>query len=107
MATLQFLYRSKKDKGSLTIRFRHSSNIHYRYATKIVSNKEYWFTTKGKHKNLNDIANKGTAGVKNHKNFKIIIKSMSLPANSAMYNQMVCNTKINIKITKTLKNVLR
>ena len=46
-------------------------------------------------------------GVKNHKNFKIIIKSMSLPANSAMYNQMVCNTKINIKITKTLKNVLR
>ena len=67
MATLQFLYRSKKDKGSLTIRFRHSSNIHYRYATKIVSNKEYWFTTKGKHKNLNDIANKGTAEVKNHK----------------------------------------
>ena len=46
-------------------------------------------------------------GVKNHKNFKIITKSMSLPANSAMYNQMVCNTKINIKITKTLKNVLR
>jgi hypothetical protein len=31
---------------------------------------------------------------------------MSLPANSAMYNQIVCNTKINIKITKTLKNVL-
>ena len=52
MATLQFLYRSKKDKGSLTIRFRHSSNIHYRYATKIVSNKEYWFNTKGKHKNF-------------------------------------------------------
>ncbi|MCG1035767.1 tyrosine-type recombinase/integrase [Polaribacter sargassicola] len=67
MATLQFLYRSKKEKGNLTIRFRHSSNIHYRYTTKIVSNKEYWFTTKGKHKNLNDIANKGTAEVKNHK----------------------------------------
>lgn len=67
MATLQFLYRSKKDKGNLTIRFRHSSNIHYRYTTKIVSNKEFWFTTKGKHKNLNDIANKGTAEVKNHK----------------------------------------
>jgi integrase len=67
MATLQFLYRSKKDKGNLTIRFRHSSNIHYRYATKIVSNKEYWFNTKGKHKNLNDIANKGTGEVKNHK----------------------------------------
>jgi integrase len=67
MATLQFLYRSKKDKGNLTIRFRHSSNIHYRYTTKIVSNKEYWFTTKGKHKNLNDIANKGNAVVKNHK----------------------------------------
>ena len=46
-------------------------------------------------------------GVKNHKNFKMIKKSMSLPANSAMYSQMVCNTKINIKITKTLKNVLR
>jgi integrase len=67
MATLQFLYRSKKDKGNLTIRFRHSSNIHYRYTTKIVSNKEYWFTTKGRHKNLNDIANKGTSEVKNHK----------------------------------------
>ncbi|MGJ8744400.1 tyrosine-type recombinase/integrase [Polaribacter sp.] len=67
MATLQFLYRSKKDKGNLTIRFRHSSNIHYRYATKIVSEKKYWFTTKGKHKNLNNITIGGDSFVKNHK----------------------------------------
>lgn len=67
MATLNFIYRSKKDKGNLTIRFRHSSNIHYRYKTEIISYKKYWFTTKGKHKNLNDIANKGTAEIKNHK----------------------------------------
>ena len=67
MATLQFLYRSKKDKGNLTIRFRHTKNIHYRYVTNIVSEKKYWFTTIGRHKNLNNIATGGDAVVKNHK----------------------------------------
>jgi NAD(P)H-dependent flavin oxidoreductase YrpB (nitropropane dioxygenase family) len=46
-------------------------------------------------------------GAKNHRNFNIMKKSMSLPASSAMYNQMVCNTKMNIKIMKTLKNVFK
>ena len=67
MATLQFLYRSKKDKGNLTIRFRHTKNIHYRYVTKIVSEKKYWFTTTGRHKNLSNIATGGDGVVKNHK----------------------------------------
>ena len=67
MATIQFLYRSKKDKGNLTIRFRHSSNIHYRYATNIISKRDYWFTSKGKHKNLNNISIGGDHNVKNHK----------------------------------------
>ena len=46
-------------------------------------------------------------GVKNHKNFRIIEKDKSLPASSEIYNQMVCNTKMNIKIIKTLKNVFK
>lgn len=46
-------------------------------------------------------------GVKNHKNFKIIENDKSFPASSEMYNQMVCSTKMNIKIIKTLKNVFK
>src|SRR5690554_8133608 len=42
-----------------------------------------------------------------HKNFRTIHVSKSLPANSDMYSQMVCKTKMNIKIMKTLANVFK
>jgi hypothetical protein len=46
-------------------------------------------------------------GETNHRNFKTIKKSRSLPASSLIYNQIVCKTKMNIKIMKTLKNVFK
>ena len=46
-------------------------------------------------------------GVKNHKNFRIMARERSLPASSEMYSQMVWSTKMNIKMMKTLKKVLR
>src|SRR5690625_758039 len=57
------------------------------------------------------IVNGSTKGIivgeKYQRNFRIIIVSKSFPANSAMYNQMVCNTNINIRMTKTPKKVFR
>ena len=41
------------------------------------------------------------------RNFRMIQTSKSLPASSLMYSQMVCSTKMNIKIMKTLINVFK
>ena len=46
-------------------------------------------------------------GVMYIKNFKIVAMSKSLPANSLIYNQMACKTKISMSITNTLIKVLR
>lgn len=41
------------------------------------------------------------------KNLKITVISKSLPANSEINNQIVCNKKININMMNTEKNVFR
>ena len=41
------------------------------------------------------------------RNFRIIQMSKSRPANSEIYSQTVCRIKMNIKIMKTLRNVLK
>jgi hypothetical protein len=46
-------------------------------------------------------------GVKYSRNFPTTMRSRSLPASSLMYNHMVCSTKMNMRMVKTLKKVLR
>ena len=46
-------------------------------------------------------------GVMYIKNFNMVTKSKSLPANSLMYSHMACKTKISMSITNTLIKVLR
>ena len=41
------------------------------------------------------------------RNFNTTQTSKSFPASSEMYNQMVCSTKMNIRIMKTLANVFK
>lgn len=57
------------------------------------------------------MVNGNTKGIKRgdtyQRNFKITQTSKSFPANSEIYSQMVCRTKMNIKITKTLTKVFK
>jgi hypothetical protein len=46
-------------------------------------------------------------GIENSKNLRTIEKSKSLPANSAISNQTVCNMNIKKRITNTTVNVIR
>jgi hypothetical protein len=51
---------------------------------------------------------KGTIrGIEKVKNFKIIIKSKSLPANSDINNQTVWSMNMKKRITNTVANVVR
>ncbi len=68
MATLNFIYRSKKDTGNLLLRLKQGA-IHLRYTSKILSRREYWFTTDGKHKALENIAKNKPDEYKVHKKY--------------------------------------
>ena len=46
-------------------------------------------------------------GILNKRNFKIMIKSKSLPANSEMNSQTTCKTNMKKRITNTVANVTR
>lgn len=45
-------------------------------------------------------------GILKSKNFRIIKKSKSLPANSEMKSQTTCNTNMKNRITNTVVNVI-
>lgn len=46
-------------------------------------------------------------GILNKRNFKIIMKSKSLPANSEINSQTTCKTNMKNRITNTVANVMR
>jgi hypothetical protein len=46
-------------------------------------------------------------GILNNRNFKIIMKSKSLPANSEINSQTTCKTNMKNRITNTVANVMR
>lgn len=68
MATVQFYYRGNSSQGNLSIKFKHSTNIDYRLATKIVSFKKYWFKTDGTKRKLYDFYRLG-ADAKKHQDY--------------------------------------
>ena len=46
-------------------------------------------------------------GILNKRNFKIIMKSKSFPANSEINSQTTCKTNMKNRITNTVANVMR
>lgn len=92
MATINFYYRGKSEKGKLTLRFKHSTEIDYRASTKIVSLKKYWFKTNGKHRKLSELTYLD-AYAKDHKNFLENVKENLLVRFNTDYNNGIAVSK--------------
>lgn len=77
MATINFYYRGKSEKGNLTIRLKHSTDIDYRISTKIISFRKYWFKTNNKIRKLEDLSYLD-ANAKKHKAYLESLKDKIL-----------------------------
>lgn len=74
MATINFEFRGKSEKGNLTLRLKHSTSIDYRISSKIVSHRKYWFKTNGKKRRLDELSYL-SADAKEHKLYLETVKN--------------------------------